>query len=974
MQTWTGSAITPAPVVTVGGNILTATTDYLVNYTDNTHIGTATVTVTGTGAYEGTLSKTFQIQHADMPYNSTDGFYEIGNETALRALSTYVNSGGATSGKTFKQTSDITLTSAFSPIGYSSERNFKGTYDGGNYTISGLTVSGNVGFAALFGYMVGATVRNVILISPSASGSHGGSRVSALVGYMNTGNNGSAIENCRVVNPTLSATGGGTNYVGVFIGEWGSHCSISNCYFYDSNTEHNYAAFENGNNVPTYSTVSNTERVYKITAADCTATATKTVTIDGTDYYKNGTAVTISNPADAPTGYHFDGYTVNGTAINGDSYTINSADANISTAFPANTYTVAFDKNNADATGTMDIQNFTYDEADKALTANAFERTGYTFKGWNTEANGSGTAYADKAEVQNLTAEDGATVTLYAQWEINKYTVTWKNEDNTELEKEENVPYGTTPSYDGETPTKAADAQYTYTFKEWDPAIAYVTDDAVYTATYDKTVNKYAVTLPDNMEITNGVTLTDGKADYGTEIKFKVKDGYTASNVKANGTDLTATDGVYTVTVEEDTEITAMVEIITYEIYVTPKAVDGSAVAANITGTGSYDHGTYAELKALPAEGYNFVGWFASTVEAPYNKADALATANDFSLLVNSGASYVAVYEALASVQVTINAPSFTVNGSAHTSQLKENYKLGTKLTIAASGDNFAYWENSYGMVLSRSANYTYTVTGAETITAVFDTPAGDEIATLVFESAYGQVMARVQLTEEQATGYTVPSVPFRNGYNSVGWDLNADGEYNEDDKIANAVAKALTLTNNLLTIRPIYTEKTNTFAITVTGGTITSDKAPIDGKYLQNSKITVTADEPESGQKFSHWTDGTSILGYNTSYQFFADRDLALTAVFVTEETPVEAVGTTEIIEMYKDTENGKLTFVSMSTVPEGCAIVKAGIIATADSTVGTSGDGFNDKTATHVRGNPWNGEGYRFTWNKLASTGDTW
>ena len=551
VQTWTGSAITPAPVVTVGGKTLTATTDYLVNYTNNTHLGTATVTVTGTGAYTGTLSKTFEIQHSDISYNSAENCYEIGSEAALRALSSYVSSGGATFGKTFKQTADITLTSAFSPIGYSGEREFQGTYDGGNNTISGLSVSGNIKYAALFGFMSGATVRNVILISPNVSSSHVVSRVSALVGYMNTGNNGSAIENCRVINPTLSATGNGTNCVGVFIGEWGSYCSISNCYFYDSNTEHNYAAFENGNNVPTYSTVSNVERVYKITAADCTATATKTVTIDGTDYYKNGTAVTISNPADAPTGYHFDGYTVNGTAIDGSTYTMGTGDAAIATTNVANTYTVAFDKNGG--SGEMSAQSFTYD-TEQNLTANDFTApTGYHFIGWATSANGA-MEYADGAEVSNLTAVNNDTVTLYAQWEINKYTVTWKNGD-TVLETDENVEYGTTPTYDGGTPTKDATAQYTYTFSGWSPAVSAVTSDTTYTAQFSSTVNKYNITLPENMEFVPA-SETSG-FEYNSTVSFKAKDGYTASNVKANGTDLTAVDGVYTVTVEGDTEVTA---------------------------------------------------------------------------------------------------------------------------------------------------------------------------------------------------------------------------------------------------------------------------------------------------------------------------------------------------------------------------------------------------------------------------------
>ena len=45
------------------------------------------------------------------------------------------------------------------------------------------------------------------------------------------------------------------------------------------------------------------------------------------------------------------------------------------------------------------------------LTANAFTRTGYTFSGWNTLANGTGTAYADQASYPFT-----ASVTLYAQW------------------------------------------------------------------------------------------------------------------------------------------------------------------------------------------------------------------------------------------------------------------------------------------------------------------------------------------------------------------------------------------------------------------------------------------------------------------------------------------------------------------------------------------------------------------------------
>ena len=78
------------------------------------------------------------------------------------------------------------------------------------------------------------------------------------------------------------------------------------------------------------------------------------------------------------------------------------------------TYTISFEENGADD-GEMESIEATYDE-EYTLTANAYTREGYTFSGWNTEADGSGTSYEDEATVSNLTTTDGDTVTLYAQW------------------------------------------------------------------------------------------------------------------------------------------------------------------------------------------------------------------------------------------------------------------------------------------------------------------------------------------------------------------------------------------------------------------------------------------------------------------------------------------------------------------------------------------------------------------------------
>ena len=124
---------------------------------------------------------------------------------------------------------------------------------------------------------------------------------------------------------------------------------------------------------------------------------------------------------------------------------------------------------------------------DTKLDTNSFSRTGYTFKGWNTSADGSGTAYANGATV-NVSKD----TVLYAQWEINTYTVTWKNGDT--VLQSGKVAYGTKPAYTGATPTKAATAQYTYTFKGWSPEIVAVTGDTTYTAEFNSVLREYTVT------------------------------------------------------------------------------------------------------------------------------------------------------------------------------------------------------------------------------------------------------------------------------------------------------------------------------------------------------------------------------------------------------------------------------------------------------------------------------------------------
>ena len=65
-KAYDGTAKTPAVAVKLGDEVLVENTDYSVEYKDNTNVGTATVTITGINAFEGTIEKTFVIEAASI--------------------------------------------------------------------------------------------------------------------------------------------------------------------------------------------------------------------------------------------------------------------------------------------------------------------------------------------------------------------------------------------------------------------------------------------------------------------------------------------------------------------------------------------------------------------------------------------------------------------------------------------------------------------------------------------------------------------------------------------------------------------------------------------------------------------------------------------------------------------------------------------------------------------------------------------
>ena len=140
----------------------------------------------------------------------------------------------------------------------------------------------------------------------------------------------------------------------------------------------------------------------------------------------------ICSMATARAGYHFVGWREEG----GETTIESSANLTVTAAmmknklqvgtplrvyyvavFAPNSFTIKYDANcpAGEATGTMYDQTFTGQETQKNLAVNQFGRSGYAFTGWATKSDGTEDTYSDGAAFTKP-VENGASITLYAQW------------------------------------------------------------------------------------------------------------------------------------------------------------------------------------------------------------------------------------------------------------------------------------------------------------------------------------------------------------------------------------------------------------------------------------------------------------------------------------------------------------------------------------------------------------------------------
>ncbi|NLX94128.1 MAG: InlB B-repeat-containing protein, partial [Clostridiales bacterium] len=172
-------------------------------------------------------------------------------------------------------------------------------------------------------------------------------------------------------------------------------------------------------------------------------------------------------PTPIKSGYTFEGWFTGvggtGTKITMFTTLTTAVDQTLYAKWSPHTYTIAYDPGVSSGIGgsPMDVSEATYD-VPITLRVNTFTRTGYNFIGWAT-SNGGQLQYIDGDAVSNLTAVNEGSVTLYATWTGNVYTVHYNGNGETGgSTTNSNHVYGTPKNLTANGFTKTG-----YTFAGW---------------------------------------------------------------------------------------------------------------------------------------------------------------------------------------------------------------------------------------------------------------------------------------------------------------------------------------------------------------------------------------------------------------------------------------------------------------------------------------------------------------------------
>ena len=384
---YTGSAKSPTPTVKDGSTTLTNATDYTTSYSNNTNVGTATVTITGAEVYNST-TKAYYTGTATVEYNINNAqlTFNKGNCSAVSGTATLYTKTGATAVyTTIRGTTAGTIPTGTPAAGYS----FDGWYTASSGGSKVLTNANAFTGTAVSGYTTAsawATVEDKVLYARCTANTY------TIAYTMNSGPNPSTKPTSGTYNADVQISNPGNKTVTITPDVNGTGATVGAATS-GTQTFSGWTSTTMGSNAQT--------KAASGSYAAWTGTSTKNT------YFKNlresGTVTMVANwsgTVELPTLYK-DGYTckyytaaTGGTEMGsgGATWTIPSASATAVTAFArctANSYTVTANASGGTiasttgwtGTGATATKSVTYDAAYGTLPT--ISKSGYTFQGWS---------------------------------------------------------------------------------------------------------------------------------------------------------------------------------------------------------------------------------------------------------------------------------------------------------------------------------------------------------------------------------------------------------------------------------------------------------------------------------------------------------------------------------------------------------------------------------------------------------------
>lgn len=456
------------------------------------------------------------------------------------------------------------------------------------------------------------------------------------------------------------------------------------------------------------------------------------------------------------------------------------------------------------------------------------------------------------------------------------HTVTWKSQDGiTTLETDNNVEYNTQPSFDQADPTKADDAQYTYTFVGWateanketgtlEADLPPVTDDVTYYAAFSKTPRTYTVTwMPQDgqgnaYETDTGVAYNARPSYDGTEPTKAADAEHTYTFVgwatTPNQTSGSAVVDLPNVTADVTYYAAFSATKQTYTIRFETEA------GGTLTGTTECTGLSYgADFPAAPTTtsnvGYYFAGWY----DANDNKV------TDWPNTVTENATYTAKWLSYNSINLDLTGKiQKTLNSDVELSN--QRFTINVKQTGAEVASATA----------TATATATVSATTASGTGYTGSAPFQKDDFKLIFTAPGTYIYSIVEAEDGQLAGMTY-DVGFANGHTMI---VNVD----ENTTTNELYVKSVTIDG-----KTVYTHGET--EATPTWLTITNNYVEPKNAQVTNKEVVVT--QPEGALK-------TAVYAFETTSEVTV---LYPTGNGTTSNTLEVPYGTTKATLLYKIT-----------------------------------------------------------------------